>query len=273
MILQNLIKFVQGLDDNKIYKYGLSYPFSWRGKYDEVCFSIEYGNFTKDQMMVNLVCATLDTFEGYKGGEYTYDLQTRVNFEEDYGSYSDGEYENKYFMKFITQNKITMFDNPKNIEEVEDQINSLNNLSEPIWQINEQSLLSVYIHPNFLRRIQSKKFVKETVSDSMQIYKCLRNIQHGFNKQQCYSTSGKDGIFKIDVDKQNNFMTKCFRKVQQTYSKNMLIKEYSLDENCEFIPIRVVAHPNKIRVRPLGYMIISGNNQTLILLDIAVERK
>lgn len=93
MNLQELKQHFESFPDGTIFEYGLSYPFSWRGSYDEVAFSITESAMTKEAILKQIHAAYSEVFYGYKGGEYRYKDYTDVNFEED-GSrdYSDGRY-------------------------------------------------------------------------------------------------------------------------------------------------------------------------------------
>ena len=86
---QHILNFPKGTEFN----YGISKPFSWRGSYDEVAFSIVESPMTREEILANIELAYTETFYGYKGGGYQYCDYTNVNFEEE-GSrnYSDGRY-------------------------------------------------------------------------------------------------------------------------------------------------------------------------------------
>lgn len=92
----NLIDFkkhIESFDNGTEFKYGISEPFSWRGSYDEVAFSIVEEPMTKEAILENIEKAYTEKFYGYKGGEYRYSDYTTVNFEEEGSSnYSDGGY-------------------------------------------------------------------------------------------------------------------------------------------------------------------------------------
>jgi len=64
--------------------------FSWRGMYDEVAFIPErYGTIEESLSIINK--ALNESFIGYKGGRYRYDLNTRVHFEDDDSNDDDME--------------------------------------------------------------------------------------------------------------------------------------------------------------------------------------
>ena len=71
--------------------YGLGDVFSWRGSYDEPCFSIEE-NVTVGECLALVEAALTMPFYGYKGGEYFYQDWQTSNFEESYSDYTDGGY-------------------------------------------------------------------------------------------------------------------------------------------------------------------------------------
>lgn len=102
--LKDFEDYIESLPDRTEFRFALSEPFSWRGSYDEVCFSILEGPSTKEEVLKNILRAYKGTFMGWKGGEYTYSGNTNVNFEEDPGSWSDGGYvESK--IHFIVRDK------------------------------------------------------------------------------------------------------------------------------------------------------------------------
>jgi hypothetical protein len=92
MNLGELKEHIKSFPKKAEFEYSLSKPFSWRGSYDEVCFDISKTPSTREELLENIEEAFSGTFRGYKGGEYTYYDETPVNFESDYGSYSDGGY-------------------------------------------------------------------------------------------------------------------------------------------------------------------------------------
>lgn len=93
MELKQLEDHIKSFNKGHIFSFGLSKPFSWRGSYDEVAFSLIKADATREEILENIRIAYTHTFYGYKGGEYKYGDYTPVNFEEE-GSrnYSDGEY-------------------------------------------------------------------------------------------------------------------------------------------------------------------------------------
>lgn len=92
MNLGELKQHFEGFDDDHVFDYSLSEPFSWRGSYAEVAFSIKEEPSTKEDMLKNIELATTNQFYGYKGGEYRYNEHTPINFERGYSSWSDEGY-------------------------------------------------------------------------------------------------------------------------------------------------------------------------------------
>jgi len=88
MTLLELRDHISSFPEGTMFNYGLSAPFSWRGSYDEVAFSIIHERTKRENILANIEAAYVG-----KGGEYTYEDYTTVNFEEE-GSrnYSDGRY-------------------------------------------------------------------------------------------------------------------------------------------------------------------------------------
>ncbi len=93
MAFKDFKKHISGFPNGTQFNFGITKPFSWRGSYDEVAFSIVESPMSKEDILANIELAYTETFYGYKGGEYKYDDYTTVNFEEE-GSrnYSAGRY-------------------------------------------------------------------------------------------------------------------------------------------------------------------------------------
>jgi len=93
MELEDFKKHISSFKNGTKFNFGITKPFSWRGSYDEVAFSIIESPMSKECILANIELAYTETFYGYKGGEYKYQDYTTVNFEEE-GSrnYSDGRY-------------------------------------------------------------------------------------------------------------------------------------------------------------------------------------
>jgi hypothetical protein len=93
MNLKEFREVVSSADKGKMFNYGISPPFSWRGVYEEVAFSIIPFPRTREQILVEIDKAiSTPFFYGHKGGAYSYDDDTEVHFEEDRSGYSDGGY-------------------------------------------------------------------------------------------------------------------------------------------------------------------------------------
>jgi len=92
MELKEFKQQIEQAEKGKIFNYGISEPFSWRGRYDEVTFKILEYPMTREEILEKIKMAHTGVFYGYKGGEFTYDDCTEVHFEEDESSYTDGGY-------------------------------------------------------------------------------------------------------------------------------------------------------------------------------------
>lgn len=92
MNLENLKNHFEQMEPGKVLDYKLSEPFSWRGVYAECAFEILKESSTKEENLEQIEKALTEEFNGYKGGEFRYDLYTEVHFENDCGSWSDGGY-------------------------------------------------------------------------------------------------------------------------------------------------------------------------------------
>lgn len=95
MYLGELRKHIKSLPKGTKFKYSLSEPFSWRGSYCEVAFSVEEVESTREELLKKIRAAFTKKFYGYKGGEYRFDEFTTINFESEKRSWSDGEYTEK----------------------------------------------------------------------------------------------------------------------------------------------------------------------------------
>lgn len=93
MELKDFKQHILNFPKETVFNYGISKPFSWRGSYGEVAFSILESPMSKEDILTNIELAYTKTFYGYKGGEYKYDDYTTVNFEEEGNcNYSAGKY-------------------------------------------------------------------------------------------------------------------------------------------------------------------------------------
>jgi len=92
MTLKDFKEYFEGFFAETRFKYGISEPFSWRGIYAEVAFSIDKSHMTKEEILRRIDIAYTDSFYGWKGGEYKYNDNTEIHFESDRSSYTDEEY-------------------------------------------------------------------------------------------------------------------------------------------------------------------------------------
>lgn len=98
MDLVDMKNMFDTLDDDAVLKYGPDNVFSWRGSYDEVCFSIGE-NVTVCSVKALIEKALTEEFYGYKGGEYRFYPNTPVNFESGNRAWTDGGYTDQWLMK------------------------------------------------------------------------------------------------------------------------------------------------------------------------------
>lgn len=92
MELKDFKQQIENAEKDKIFDYGISSPFSWRGSYDEVAFEILEQPMSREDILSKIQEAYENVFYGYKGGEYRFSDWTNVNFEEGKGDYTDGGY-------------------------------------------------------------------------------------------------------------------------------------------------------------------------------------
>lgn len=76
--------------EGTILKYGIGQVFSWRGAYDEPCFTIERDVNIGHCLQV-IDEALCDEFRGWKGGVYEYNGSSPVNFETGPSAYTPNE--------------------------------------------------------------------------------------------------------------------------------------------------------------------------------------
>ncbi len=77
LYLEDLIKFLEKLDQDKIVKFGFGEPHSFRGYYQDLAFD-RVDNARIGDMLSFAKGAIGKTFTGYKGGEYTMEAFTDV---------------------------------------------------------------------------------------------------------------------------------------------------------------------------------------------------
>lgn len=92
MTLLEFKKHIESFPGGHIFQYGISEPFSWRGSYDQVAFSIVKEKQTRDDILSKIQKAYDEVFYGWKGGEYRYGNYTNVNFESGISSWTDDRY-------------------------------------------------------------------------------------------------------------------------------------------------------------------------------------
>lgn len=92
MELKEFKDYIENTEKGKQFDYGISEPFSWRGSYGEVAFTILEQPMTREEILANIKKAYEGIFYGYKGGEYTYQDYTEVHFEEDISRATGGGY-------------------------------------------------------------------------------------------------------------------------------------------------------------------------------------
>lgn len=74
-------------NDDFVFATCFGEPMSYRGFYDEVAFEPSYNRKLSD-VKSNINKAFTEQFEGYKGGEYSYDSLTTAHIAS-YGNYSE----------------------------------------------------------------------------------------------------------------------------------------------------------------------------------------
>jgi hypothetical protein len=99
MDLGQFKEYISKFPEGKIFTYGISKPFSWRGSYDEVAFAILESEMSRDDILSQINRALNGVFEGYKGGAFSYYESTKVNFEETIRNYTDGGYAGEWIAK------------------------------------------------------------------------------------------------------------------------------------------------------------------------------
>ena len=132
--------------------------------------------------------------------------------------------------------------------------------------------IEVHISSNFIHSYtkQYNKISKEIE----QLWKCFRNISYGLNEQKIFSKAGNDGIFLISTNskKYDNKMVKTIKGFYNNWNNCYFVKEFDFLDRKKVIPVRVVAHPNKLRIRPIGFIVKCDNIQKLVLVDIVCEK-
>lgn len=99
MRLHELMELIESWKDDTM-DFCIEDVFSWRGSYDKPCCSLSTRQASKKDNLKELGYLLELSFEGYKGGIYTYGLDDEVHFEKDYSSYSNGN----FIKTFIEEN-------------------------------------------------------------------------------------------------------------------------------------------------------------------------
>ncbi len=92
MELGKLKNHFEQMESGKVLDYKLSEPFSWRGVYAECAFEVLKESSTKEENLEQIEKALSESFQGYKGGDFRYNIDTEIHFEYDNGSYTEGGY-------------------------------------------------------------------------------------------------------------------------------------------------------------------------------------
>ncbi len=79
MNIGQLKAYLEQFPVDRVCRYGFGKPHSYRGYYEEVSFP-PMDNVTVGNMLNYIDWALSETFAGWKGGEYNYDLNTPVHF-------------------------------------------------------------------------------------------------------------------------------------------------------------------------------------------------
>jgi hypothetical protein len=101
MTLKEFKNHIDSFTYNKVFDYSISNPFSWRGVYSEVAFTIKPIPSDKEDVLSKINKAYDNEFYGYKGGNYKYDDNTDIHFESEPSSWSDGGYTEELISKIL----------------------------------------------------------------------------------------------------------------------------------------------------------------------------
>ena len=96
MNLQDFRDYIAKFPSDHIFEYGISEPFSWRGIFAEVAFSIEEHPMSRETILERIDMCFEKTFIGYKGGEFKYNGNTEIHFEDNPSEYTNGYYAEKW---------------------------------------------------------------------------------------------------------------------------------------------------------------------------------
>jgi hypothetical protein len=141
--------------------------------------------------------------------------------------------------------------------------------NNPVWKYDN---IHVYISSSFINSF-NKQYNKIS-KDIEQLYKCFRNVSYGLNEHKVLSKAGNDGIFLISINskKYDNKMVRTMKNYYDNWNNNIFTKEFNFLDKKKAIPVRVVAHPNIYRIRPIGFIIKYNDIQKLVLVDVVCEK-
>lgn len=105
MTLKEFRELIEGFPEDYVFKYGISKPFSWRGNYGEVAFTIIFFATKREDVLNEIKKASSKQFTGYKGGTYKYNDKTEVHFENGASEYSDRGYSRGIIRKILKYKK------------------------------------------------------------------------------------------------------------------------------------------------------------------------
>jgi hypothetical protein len=90
--ITELIQLLESQPDKyRVCRYGIIRWFSWRGHYSELAFAV--GDDVTIETMLNIAKNTIgETLSGWKGGTWEVNHCTPIHLEDNYGSWTDGDY-------------------------------------------------------------------------------------------------------------------------------------------------------------------------------------
>ena len=131
-------------------------------------------------------------------------------------------------------------------------------LSEPTEQLTRMSSskrpieITAYLSERFVSQVRSTR--KQLRRDPWQLYKTFRNITRGYRFEQQVSQQGRDGVFDLDAQRFDNDMTREYRRVINDNALMTKIRTTYPFLTERWRPVRIVAHPNHVRIRPVGLL-------------------
>lgn len=105
--VQDLKNIIEEWPENEM-PFRIIDSWSWRGIYANVCLCISNEITSKSDNLSELKDVTHYCYTGWKGGEYYYNMNTLVHFEEDAGDCTTYDEDSCYFVNFLKDNN----DNP-----------------------------------------------------------------------------------------------------------------------------------------------------------------